>query len=322
MSTQTQPTKQEIVSVFQELGFSDSQIEKMMTERIERTDTALPFQRIDIRKRYAEYRQIFAPYGITTPQLNEILSTGIMFSFDPRQYKQLFHFVEGTGMPVSDFLKLTQTPNGRTVLARSPHVIIRNTQTMAKLLSPYGVDEKTWLKMSLKRPSILKQPPAYLMNNLQQMGNFVAQFGFSEKQWVQTALRYPLMMDRNVETLKKKHAEMCVFLANYGVSPTEWTQACLKTPQMLYLDSAYIQKRFQFFMQAYQNGEFIFTTQKEQNMPYLIHSLLNSPQYLCYGDDNLKLRQDYMDYMNQTNRQATSAVLYLTKAKLQQLMQK
>lgn len=322
MPNQSQPTKQEIISVFKELGFSDSQIEKMITARNERTDTAIPFQRIDIRKRYEEYRQIFAPHGVSKSHLNEILSTEIMFSFDPRQYKQLFHYIERTGMPVADFLKITTTSGGRSVLARSPQMIIRNTQAMAQLLSPFGIDEKEWLKMSLKRPSILKQTPTHLMHNLKQMGDFVKQFDCPAKEWFCTALKHPVMLDRNVETLKRKHEKMCLFLTEYGVTPKEWTQACLKSPQLLYLDSAYIQKRFQFFMQAYQNGEFIFTTQKEQNASHLIRTLLNSPQYLCYSDDNLKLRQDYMDYMNRTNRQATSAVLYLTKAKLKQIMQK
>ena len=201
MPNQSQPTKQEIISVFKELGFSDSQIEKMITARNERTDTAIPFQRIDIRKRYEEYRQIFAPHGISKSRLNEILSTEIMFSFDPRQYKQLFHYIERTGMPVADFLKITTTSGGRSVLARSPQMIIRNTQAMAQLLSPFGIDEKEWLKMSLKRPSILKQTPTHLMHNLKQMGDFVKQFDCPAKEWFCTALKHPVMLDRNVETL-------------------------------------------------------------------------------------------------------------------------
>ena len=313
--------KQKVIrQIFQELGFSKSQIDLMFNERITRTDTCVPFEKIDIRKRDAEYRQLFAPYELDTKQLNNILSTGVLFSYDPRQYKQLFQFIEHTGVPVKTFLKITRTTNGCTVLARSPQSLIQNITKMSQALAPFGINAAQWIKMSLIRPTILKQTPDYLLNNIQKRGQFLSQFGFSVQDWMNASQKNPTILDRKAESFIQKHIEMCQFLKPYDIRPAEWVAACLKSPQLFYTDPAYIQQRFHFFINAYESGAFIFTVLDKQNTHHLIQTLLTSPQYLCYSDDNLQLRQKYMDYMNKTTGQATSAVLYRTKKEIQHIL--
>lgn len=313
--------KQKVIrQIFQELGFSKSQIDCMFDARTARTNTCVPFEKIDIRKRDAEYRQLFAPYELDTKRLNDILSTGLLFSYDPRQYKQLFQFIEHTGVPVKTFLKITRTTNGRTVLARSPQSLIQNITEMSQTLAPFGIDAAQWIKMSLIRPTILKQTPDYLLNNIQKQGQFLSQFGFSVKDWINAGKRNPTILDRKAESFTQKHTEMCRFLKPYGIQPTEWVAACLKSPQLFYTDPAYIQQRFHFFINAYESGAFIFTALDKQNTRHLVQTLLTSPQYLCYSDDNLQLRQKYMDYANKTTGQATSAVLYRTKKEIQDML--
>lgn len=313
--------KQQIIcKTFKELGFTKAQIDNMFNERIARTDTYVPFYNIDIHKRDTEFRQLFAPYQIPTKQLNDILSTGMLFSCNPRQYKQLFQFIENAGVPVKTFLKITCTSNGRTVFARSPQSLIRNITEMSQALAPFGINTAKWIQMSLIRPTILKQTPDYLIANINKMNQFLSQFGYSKQDWITAGMKNPTIFDRNTETLEQKHLEMSRFLKPYDITPAEWVGACLKTPQLFYTDSAYIQKRFRFFIDAYESRDFIFTTLKKQDTRHLVRTLLTSPQYLCYSDDNLELRKKYMVYVNKTTGQATSAVLYRTKKEIQNML--
>ncbi len=304
-----------------DIGFTVEQIENMYQERKERLGLEAPFYSTDIWKRYEEFSKVFKPYGIKPKKLCEILSVGLMFSQEPRQYRILFKFVEKAGIPVTKFLQLAKTENGRHVLARSPQNLIKNIKQMAKVLTPYGITQTKWIKMGLFRPTLLRQTSDYLCENINRFSNYLTNLGYSKADWIEAGSRNPGILDRNVDTLLLRQKEMSAFLVTYGVTPSDWAGTCLKVPQLFYMTSEYIQERFQFYIQAYEAGDFVFTKLEEQNTKHLIKTLLTSPQYLCCSDDNLKARREYMDMKKQTHTVATSAAIYMSLSKIKECLQ-
>ncbi len=312
--------KQKPYRELSELGFTNKQIKAMFEARTNRTDTCVPFQNTAIKQRYNDFLTVFQPYGMTPKQIREIISTGIMFSQDPRKYKILFQFIENNGCKVSDFLKITKKCNGLAVLSRSPNSVINNIKTMSKTLEPYGITPQKWIKMGIERPSLLKQTPDYLCSSINKICEYLEQYGFSKSDWIEAGILNVNILDREPKELIQKQKNMSEFLAAYNFKPEDWISACLNTPQLFYTPSKYIQQRFHFYINAYEAGDFIFTKLDKQDTSHLIRTLLTSSQYLCYGKKNLEIRQQYMEQQKKKNTVATSAVLYRTLGYLKKQM--
>ncbi len=314
--------QQEPRQILLELGFTEQQVNDMFKERSDRLNINIPFSNTDIRQRYADFLTVFEPYKVSPTKIREMLSAGLMFSQDPRQYKILFQFIENKGISVKKFLQIAKTENGRSVLARTPTSIIQNITTMSEVLAPFGMTAAKWIEMSLFRPTLLRQTPDYLCENINTISQYFERHGYTKADWIEAGMDNPGCLDRNTDTILTRQAEMSAFLAPYGVTPADWIQACLKKPQLFYTTSEYLQSRFKFYIDAYEAGDFVFTKLEKQDTRHLIKTLLTSPQYLICDDANLEARREYMEQKKRRNEVATSAVVYRTLGYIKKCLQR
>lgn len=302
-----------IKNQFAALGFLPSQITQIITTRQKRTKTIIPFCNTDISSRYNAFCTVLKTFKIDEAQIRNILSHGLIFSQFPEALNNLLQYVEQQGTPAKTFLKLASSEIGCQVLGQAPGKTKRNIEEMASALMPYGIRQKEWIEICLKRQNLLKINADYLLKNMQEMGAFFNQFKYGISEWLKAAQKNPSILDKPAPTLIKKAHEMFTFLKNYSILPIEWVEAGWRAPQIFYQIPTNLQKQILFYTDMYKNNLFIFTQHPQKDTPYLVRYLLKSPQALCAAPETLQLRREYALFMKEMRGIATSEIIYRTK---------
>lgn len=305
---------QPIKGTLRELGFKNHQIEQLISTRQKRTDTLIPFERTDILSRYKAFCEMLKPFELKEEKIREILCQGLIFSQMPAALEDLLVYVQKNHFSPATFLeKMADDEIGREVLGQSPGKTKHNVEMMGTALKEYGVSQKEWIELALKRRNLFKITPEYLLKNIKEMSLFLNNFGYGCADWIKAAQRNPSILDKPALTLQKKTEKMFSFLDAFGIQPTLWIESGLRLPQILYQIPENMQKQIQFIMDMYQKDDFIFTQLPKKDSAHLMHYLLNSPQYFCGSEETLVLRKKYAAFLNKTRGYATSEIIYRTK---------
>lgn len=306
---------------FRELGFNDKQIEKMFNERQQTKENMIPFSFVNIEERYHIFKNIFLSNGINETDARVALSDGIFFSYLPSTLVDLLDFVKKQGFSSQVFLKmLATTVHGRSVLSWGPKKIKTNIiETTAKIQS-YHLGVKDWFEMAIKYPNILKMSADGVVKKIEKWIDFGSKYGFSQKTMILSLQKTPDLLVKDLETLEKKCKVMSDFILQYGVKSNEWIEACIKHPKLLCKDTNALQQNISIYQDYFKKGVFCFSQYPNADAEHLMRYLMVSPQYIIISPNNVKERMMYAEKLWKKGLRPTTAVLYLTKARMQKYL--
>ena len=307
-----------IVSEFRAVGFSDKQILRLMARRKSENELALPFLRVNIKERFSLFEGIFSDCGVSKEDMYITLSDGVVFSYLPSSLSDLLSFVQKKGIDSKLFLReMSSTAHGRAVLAWGPKKIKNNINDSLDILNNYQISMSDFMNMAYKYPNILKINPKNLDSKLEDFTKFSKSHGVSFDETVSILKKTPDILLKDIETLKQKCEIMGNFVQKYGVQKEEWLDACFLHPKLLCKDTNTLIQNISTYQEYFKNGVFCFSQHPNADAKHLMKYLMTSPQYICISPSNVKERMIYAQQLLEKGKKATTAVLYLSKAKMQ-----
>ena len=307
-----------IVEDFKTVGFSNEQIIKLLNSRQKGNEGSLPFLRVNIQERFSLFEKIFSACSISKEDMLNVLSDGIVFSYLPSTLSDLLSFIQEKGSDPALFLKeMSSTSHGRTVLAWGPKKIKNNINEASIVLEKYKVSVVDFIKMSFKYPGVLKINPENLDGKLRDFVAFSKLHGVSFDESVSVLKKMPDILVKDIETLKQKCTVMGDFVQKFGVQKKDWIDACFAHPKLFCKDTNTLMQNILTYQENFEKGVFCFSQHPNADAKHLMKYLLSSPQYICISPSNVKERMLYARKLLAQGQKATTAVLYLSKAKMQ-----
>ena len=307
-----------IVEDFKTVGFSKEQILKLLNVRQKEKGESLPFLRVNIQERFSLFEKIFSDCGVSKEDMYNTLSDGIVFSYLPASLNDLLSFIQEKGADSNLFLKeMSSTAHGRAVLGWGPKKIKKNINDGLIVLSKYKVSIIDFVKMAFKYPNVLKINPENLDVKLMDFIAFSKSHGVSFDESVSVLKKMPDILVKDIETLKQKCTVMGDFVQKFGVQKQDWIDACFLHPKLFCKDTNSLIQNITTYQENFEKGVFYFSQYPNADAKHLMKYLLTSPQYICISPSNVKERMLYAQQLLESGKKATTAVLYLSKAKMQ-----
>ena len=307
-----------IVEDFKTVGFSKEQILKLLNTRQKEKEESLPFLRVNIQERFSLFEKIFSDSGVSKEDMYNALSDGIVFSYLPASLSDLLSFIQGKGADSKLFLKeMSSTAHGRAVLAWGPKKIKSNINESLVILDKYKISMRDFIVMAFKYPNILKINPKNLDTKLVDFIEFAKSHGVSFDESISVLKKMPDILVKDIETLKQKCSVVGDFVQKFGVQKQDWVDACFSHPKLFCKDVNALIQNITTYQENFEKGVFCFSQHPDADKKHLMKYLLSSPQYICISPSNVKERMLYAQQLLARGKKATTAVLYLSKAKMQ-----
>ncbi len=306
---------------FKMLGFTEKQIESLFKDRQQTKGNALPFLRVNIEERYQIFKNIFLLNDMTETDMRVALSDGIIFSYLPSTLLDLLEFVKKNAFSSQVFLKmLATTAHGRSVLNWGPKKIKTNIVETVQELQPYHLSVGDWLEMSIKCPGILKMNAQGVSSKLKKWVEFGKKYGFDQKTMILSIQKIPDLLVKDLDTIEKKCKIMGDFVTQYNIKPNKWVEVCIRHPKLLCKDTDVLIHNIITYQDYFERGIFHFSQHPDADKEHLMRYLMVSPQYIAISPNNVKERMAYAEKLWEKGLRPTTAVLYLTKAKMKKYL--
>ncbi|MBQ8251269.1 MAG: hypothetical protein IJY92_05100 [Alphaproteobacteria bacterium] len=308
-----------IISQFQEVGFSDKQILKLIEERQKENEKSFPFARVDIKERFRLFEEIFSSCDVSKEDMYKTLSEGKVFSYLPASISDLLSFLQKKGMDSGLFLReMASTAHGRAVLSWGPKKIKSNINEALDVFEKYQISMQDFMNMTFKYPNILKINPKNLDSRLLGFIKFSQSYGVSIDNSMWVLKKQPDILLKDMDTLKKKCDVMGNFVQQYGVEKNEWIETCFAHPKLLCKDTNALMQNISIYQENFKDGIFCFSQYPNADAKHLMRYLMTSPQYIAISPSNVNERMKYAKCLLEKGQQATTSVLYLSKEKMRQ----
>lgn len=312
----------DISKQFRDVGFSDKQILKLLDSRQKGQENSLPFLRVDIRKRFELFKEIFEACGVSKEDMYNTLSEGIVFSYLPAAFSELLDFIQKNGVEPAVFLKkMSSSSHGRAVLSWGPRKIKTNITESLRIFRDYQISLSDLIDMGLKCPKILTVRAENLNSKLIDWIKFGENYGTGFSQSIEILKKFPDILVKDIDTMRQKCDTMAHFVGRYGVTKDEWVRKSIQHPQLLFKDTSSLIRNILLYQESFKRGVFCFSQKPDADSVYLMKYLMSSPQYICISSENVKERMEYAQKLNEMGKKATTSVLYLTKAKMKKYLQ-